>query len=91
MGKFSKQFDAQLVPEWKNAYVNYQLLKKNIKKIQLLNTNPNSPNNSANDSFVSTIFSSVGKLSFFGQKLREHRPIHVLLLFLPRIPLFWFA
>ncbi|GLJ12485.1 hypothetical protein SUGI_0191930 [Cryptomeria japonica] len=34
MVKFSKQFEAQLVPEWKEAFVNYWQLKKEVKKIQ---------------------------------------------------------
>ncbi|KAF5752406.1 putative xenotropic and polytropic murine leukemia virus receptor pho1 [Tripterygium wilfordii] len=35
MVKFSKQLEAQLIPEWKDAFVNYWLLKKHIKKIKL--------------------------------------------------------
>ncbi|KAF7095096.1 hypothetical protein CFC21_097338 [Triticum aestivum] len=34
MVKFSKQFEGQLVPEWKEAFVDYWLLKKDIKKLQ---------------------------------------------------------
>lgn len=33
MVKFSKQFEAQLVPEWKDAFVNYKQLKKEVKEI----------------------------------------------------------
>lgn len=36
MVKFSKELEAQLIPEWKDKYVNYKLLKKPIKKIKLL-------------------------------------------------------
>ncbi|ONK79538.1 uncharacterized protein A4U43_C01F7370 [Asparagus officinalis] len=36
MVKFSRQLDAQLIPEWKDAFVNYRQLKKNVKKIKLL-------------------------------------------------------
>ncbi|KAF3780935.1 Phosphate transporter PHO1-like protein 1 [Nymphaea thermarum] len=36
MVKFSKQFEAQLVPEWKDAFVDYRQLKKDLKKLQLL-------------------------------------------------------
>lgn len=39
MVKFSKQLEAQLIPEWKGAFVNYRLLKKDIKKIKLLRKN----------------------------------------------------
>ncbi|XP_068663062.1 phosphate transporter PHO1-like [Aristolochia californica] len=35
MVKFSKELQAQLIPEWKEAFVNYWQLKKNIKKIKL--------------------------------------------------------
>ncbi|KAJ4956106.1 hypothetical protein NE237_012889 [Protea cynaroides] len=34
MVKFSKQLEAQLIPEWKDAFVNYWQLKKNVKKIK---------------------------------------------------------
>lgn len=34
MVKFSKQFEAQLVPEWKHVFVDYWQLKKEVKKIQ---------------------------------------------------------
>ncbi|XP_043690864.1 phosphate transporter PHO1-like [Telopea speciosissima] len=35
MVKFSKLLEAQLIPEWKDAFVNYWQLKKNVKKIKL--------------------------------------------------------
>ncbi|KAJ7979826.1 phosphate transporter PHO1 [Quillaja saponaria] len=35
MVKFSKQLEAQLIPEWKDAFVNYWQLKKQIKKMKL--------------------------------------------------------
>ncbi|VVA98575.1 unnamed protein product [Arabis nemorensis] len=35
MVKFSKELEAQLIPEWKEAFVNYCLLKKQIKKIKI--------------------------------------------------------
>ncbi|KAL6909816.1 hypothetical protein ACP4OV_001475 [Aristida adscensionis] len=35
MVKFSKQFEGQLVPEWKEAFVDYWQLKKDIKKLQV--------------------------------------------------------
>ncbi|CAA6665489.1 unnamed protein product [Spirodela intermedia] len=34
MVKFSKQFEGQLVPEWKEAFVDYWQLKKDLKKMQ---------------------------------------------------------
>ncbi|XAR57450.1 hypothetical protein NMG60_11025602 [Bertholletia excelsa] len=35
MVKFSKELEAQLIPEWKDAFVDYWQLKKHIKKIKL--------------------------------------------------------
>ncbi|XP_050218696.1 phosphate transporter PHO1 [Mercurialis annua] len=35
MVKFSKELEAQLIPEWKEAFVNYWQLKKQIKKIKI--------------------------------------------------------
>ncbi|WOK93449.1 hypothetical protein Cni_G02146 [Canna indica] len=35
MVKFSKQFQAQLVPEWKEAFVDYWQLKKDLKRMQV--------------------------------------------------------
>ncbi|KAJ0816112.1 putative SPX domain-containing protein [Helianthus annuus] len=34
MVKFSKELEAQLIPEWKDAFVNYWLLKKHVKKVR---------------------------------------------------------
>lgn len=34
MVKFSKRFEGQLVPEWKDAFVDYWQLKKDVKKLQ---------------------------------------------------------
>ncbi|XP_075478164.1 phosphate transporter PHO1-like isoform X1 [Primulina tabacum] len=35
MVKFSKELEAQLIPEWKDAFVNYWQLKKHVKNIKL--------------------------------------------------------
>lgn len=35
MVKFSKELEAQLIPEWKDAFVNYWQLKKHVKKIKI--------------------------------------------------------
>ncbi|OAY28126.1 phosphate transporter PHO1 [Manihot esculenta] len=43
MVKFSKELEAQLIPEWKEAFVNYWQLKKHIKKIKL-SKKPQQPN-----------------------------------------------
>lgn len=34
MVKFQKQLEGQLVPEWRNAYVNYKQLKQIIRQIR---------------------------------------------------------
>ncbi|GAB2226541.1 hypothetical protein Droror1_Dr00022351 [Drosera rotundifolia] len=75
MVKFSKQFEAQLVPEWKEAFVDYKQLKKDLKKINLLNSL--NPSTKHQDSSISTLFSSLRKASFFGQKSRDHEAIQV--------------
>ncbi|KAL9670164.1 hypothetical protein QQ045_007715 [Rhodiola kirilowii] len=36
MVKFSKQLEAQLIPEWKDAFVNYWQLKKQVKRIKVI-------------------------------------------------------
>lgn len=38
MVKFSKELEAQLIPEWRDAFVNYWQLKKQIKKIKISKT-----------------------------------------------------
>jgi len=80
MVKFSKQFEGQLVPEWKEAFVDYWQLKKDLKKIPLLNTDNNATNKNKNkdSSFSSTLISSIRKLPLFGPQRREHGVIQVL-------------
>ncbi|KAJ4710614.1 Phosphate transporter PHO1-like protein [Melia azedarach] len=90
MVKFSKQFEGQLVPEWKEAFVDYWQLKKDLKKIHLLNHNNNNDNNNSTSattpttkkrrtSFANGFLSSLGKkFSSFGhQQHREHGAIQV--------------
>ena len=43
MVKFSKQFEGQLVPEWKEAFVDYWQLKKDLKKMQKPPNEPSRP------------------------------------------------
>ncbi|KAK1374541.1 phosphate transporter PHO1-like [Heracleum sosnowskyi] len=76
MVKFSKQFQGQLVPEWKDAFVDYGRLKKDLKKIHPLNIE-NVPSNHHESSLRKTIFSSIRKISSFGNKRRDHGIIHV--------------
>ncbi|KAK2633773.1 hypothetical protein Ddye_028565 [Dipteronia dyeriana] len=46
MEKFSKQFEGLFVPKWKETFVDYWKLKKDLKKIYLLNINNNINNGS---------------------------------------------
>lgn len=75
MVKFSKQFEGQLIPEWKEAFVDYWQLKKDIKRIQLLNNTNKKPNNHQMSSVVKSPFSSLR--NFFSFQQREHEPIQV--------------
>ncbi|KAK4780877.1 hypothetical protein SAY87_016983 [Trapa incisa] len=72
MVKFSKQFDGQLVPEWKEAFVDYWQLKKDLKKIHLLNVPPqNSPNKAR------VFLSSLRNFTFAHQQRGHHGIIQV--------------
>lgn len=77
MVKFSKQFEGQLVPEWKEAFVDYCKLKKDIKKIHFLN-NLDSNIKQSKNSFPHTIISSLRKYAFLEHKQRDHGVIQVL-------------
>ncbi|KAL5723498.1 Phosphate transporter PHO1 1 [Ranunculus cassubicifolius] len=76
MVKFSKQFEGQLVPEWKEAFVDYCQLKKDLKKIHLP-TNNGVSSNHQQGSISSTIFSPLKKFSIFGHRPKEHGIIQV--------------
>jgi hypothetical protein len=81
MVKFSKQFEGQLVPEWKEAFVDYWQLKKNLKKIHLLNTTTdNTPTKQQiHNSIPNTLFSSLKKFTLFGHQHKDHGAIQVLI------------
>jgi 3-deoxy-D-manno-octulosonic acid (KDO) 8-phosphate synthase len=80
MVKFSKQFEGQIVPEWKEAFVDYWQLKKDLKKIHLLNSDT-TPTKQQNNSSPNTLFSSLRNFSLFGHHHhRNHEAIHVLFL-----------
>ncbi|XP_004509586.1 phosphate transporter PHO1 homolog 1 isoform X2 [Cicer arietinum] len=74
MVKFSKQFEGQLIPEWKDAFVDYWKLKKDIKRIHVLN---NTSNNHQISSVVKSPFSSLRKCFSFGLQQRKHEPIQI--------------
>ncbi|GAB4828938.1 Phosphate transporter PHO1 1 [Ancistrocladus abbreviatus] len=76
MVKFSKQFEAQLVPEWKEAFVDYWQLKKDLKKIRLLN-GANASTKQQESSLPTALFSSLRNLSLFGHNRSDHEAIHV--------------
>ncbi|CAN8238909.1 unnamed protein product [Cochlearia groenlandica] len=71
MVKFTKQFEGQLVPEWKDAFVDYSKLKKDLKKIHLFTNGVDK--NHTKTSLIKTIKSSLGNISLFGNKDRERR------------------
>ncbi|KAK6921817.1 EXS, C-terminal, partial [Dillenia turbinata] len=81
MVKFSRQFEGQLVPEWKEAFVDYWQLKKDLKKIHLLNnTSNNNDNNNIplkQPSLSNSIFSSLKKFSLFRHRHKDHEVIQV--------------
>ncbi|KAL2347458.1 hypothetical protein Fmac_001458 [Flemingia macrophylla] len=76
MVKFSKQFEGQLIPEWKEAFVDYWQLKKDLKKVHLFNNTNKTPNNSST-SLPKYIFSSIRNYSLFAHQRIEHGPIQV--------------
>lgn len=79
MVKFSKQFEGQLVPEWKEAFVDYCQLKKDIKKIHLMDDGHQGTNRKKEKcSLASVIVSSLKKYTFLDEKHREHKAIQVL-------------
>jgi hypothetical protein len=69
MVKFTKQFEGQLVPEWKDAFVDYSQLKKDLKKIHLFTNGVEKKHTET--SLIKTVKSSLGRLSIFGNKGRE--------------------
>lgn len=58
MVKFSKELEAQLIPEWKDAFVNYWQLKKHIKKIKLARKNYK-PHDHLSSDFGRSIFDPI--------------------------------
>ncbi|XP_051148272.1 phosphate transporter PHO1 homolog 1 isoform X2 [Andrographis paniculata] len=82
MVKFSKQFEGQLVPEWKEAFVDYRQLKKDIKKIreQDYNNNKNDDDDKthvSNNKIRCSFFPSLQKCASYMRKNRDHKTIQV--------------
>ncbi|KAI6693591.1 hypothetical protein NL676_021301 [Syzygium grande] len=70
MVKFSKELEAQLIPEWKEAFVNYWQLKKHVKKIKLSRkpTKPSHPEalikwGLASSTFIDPVRSAAKKIA----------------------------
>ncbi|GMI64173.1 phosphate 1, ARABIDOPSIS PHOSPHATE 1 [Hibiscus trionum] len=66
MVKFSKELEAQLIPEWKDAFVNYWQLKKHVKRIKLSRQQPH-----LNHDFSRSVFDPIRSIStnlFFASK-----------------------
>ncbi|KAM7259434.1 hypothetical protein ACFE04_015175 [Oxalis oulophora] len=70
MVKFSKELEAQLIPEWKDAFVNYWQLKKCVKKIKISRT----PKIVPSHDYGQSIFDSV---RFFARKFSDKLNFHV--------------
>ncbi|XVE65796.1 hypothetical protein DITRI_Ditri08aG0028200 [Diplodiscus trichospermus] len=68
MVKFSKELEAQLIPEWKDAFVNYWQLKKHVKKIKLRRKRRQPPPD-LNDDFGRSIFDPIRFISRISTKL----------------------
>ncbi|KAJ0815219.1 putative SPX domain-containing protein [Helianthus annuus] len=76
MVKFTKQFEGQLIPEWKEAFVDYWQLKKYVKKIHRDSTSPTSKP-IQKSSLTNSLCTSIQKLSLFGNQRRDREFIHV--------------
>ncbi|KAE9615432.1 hypothetical protein Lal_00048455 [Lupinus albus] len=77
MVKFSKQFEGQLISEWKEAFVDYLKLKKGLKNIHLSNDTNNISNKHQSSYVPKSIISSLRNYSLFSNQHREHGPIQV--------------
>ncbi|KAG0492003.1 hypothetical protein HPP92_005062 [Vanilla planifolia] len=63
MVKFSRELEAQLIPEWKDAFVNYRQLKKHVKKIKLsLHRFP--PHSDANAGISASSYVDITRIGF---------------------------
>ncbi|XP_071713702.1 phosphate transporter PHO1-like [Rutidosis leptorrhynchoides] len=79
MVKFSKELEAQLIPEWKDAFVNYWQLKKHVKKVKLsrkssLTTNSSNNSHDYGLSIFDPIRSFIHRLSCNVTTTNDHPP-----------------
>nr|XP_010936770.1 phosphate transporter PHO1-3 [Elaeis guineensis] len=70
MAKFSEQFEAQLVPEWKGAFVDYPQLKKDLKRMQVLGACQGPTNKPPQTPLAHRLLSP-----FFGSCGHKHREV----------------
>ncbi|XP_074571359.1 phosphate transporter PHO1 homolog 1-like [Curcuma longa] len=79
MVKFSKQFEGQLVPEWKEAFVDYWQLKKDLKRMHVFNANNEAGNVvKPQPAFARRLVSELRKLPLFGpDRHKDHEAIQV--------------
>lgn len=76
MVKFSKQFEGQLVPEWKEAFVDYWQLKKDLKRMHAFNANNEPGNMKPQPAFARRLVSELRKLPLFGpDRHKDHEAI----------------
>jgi SPX domain len=71
MVKFSKQFEAQLVPEWKEAFVDYWQLKKDLKKMQVFRDPQN--RDTEHSLIQRLLLTSRNRIPFFGSNGNRDR------------------
>ncbi|KAG8366377.1 hypothetical protein BUALT_Bualt17G0073400 [Buddleja alternifolia] len=62
--KFGKEFASQMIPEWQEAYMNYNFLKTLLKEIHLFKQRTNKPNNLRRNQ---TLFRAFSGLTHFGR------------------------
>lgn len=79
MVKFSKQFEGQLIPEWKEAFVDYWQLKKELKRFHPTDKK-NVEKKKQNNLFYYSLTNLYAKCS---QKNKDHQPIQVCIHDLP--------
>ncbi|XP_057995335.1 phosphate transporter PHO1 homolog 1 isoform X2 [Hevea brasiliensis] len=75
MVKFSKRFEGQLVPEWKEAFVDYWQLKKDLKKFHLLHSNTTTTTTTKTHHQVHHHHHQHASLSNFFSSLQKYSPI----------------
>ncbi|PKU87208.1 Phosphate transporter PHO1 [Dendrobium catenatum] len=84
MVKFSRELEAQLIPEWKDAFVNYRQLKKQVKKIKIslhqrLDPDAAAAGDEEIPSFGISIFDGFRALAagFTSTSKRDHRDLSI--------------